>query len=239
MTPHPRDLIALALDLPLEQAVALYSRIKADVGVAKVGLSLFVEHGPAAVRPFLEQGARVFLDLKLHDIPNTVELAARRAGELGVSFLTVHASGGEAMLRAAVTGVNDGAAKRGQVAPRILAVTVLTSLTDADLAEVGLAGTTGDGVLRLAELAHRAGAAGLVCSPREAQPLRQRFGPGFFLCTPGIRPAGAAAGDQARAETPAFARRAGADLLVVGRPIYTASDPVQSARAIAQELSGS
>lgn len=235
----PRDLVALALDVPLDQAVALYPKVRAHVGVAKVGLSLYVEHGPAAVRPFLEQGAKVFLDLKLHDIPNTVELAARRAGELGVSLLTVHASGGEAMLKAAVAGVSEGAAKRGHAPPRILAVTVLTSLGEADLAQIGFSGSAADAVLRLAELAHRAGVAGLVCSPREAETMRRRFGPGFFLCTPGIRPAGAAAGDQARAETPAFARKAGADLLVIGRPIHGASDPLQSARAIAAELSGS
>jgi len=229
--------LALAADLPLQDATALYAKVSAHVGVAKVGLSLFVEHGPRAVEAFLSLGARVFLDLKLHDIPNTVEGAARAAGALGVSFLTVHASGGEAMLKAALAGARDGAAKRGHAAPRILAVTVLTSLSDAELSAVGYRDGAEASVLRLAELCVKAGVDGLVCSPREAQGLRARLGPDVFLCTPGIRPAGSAAGDQARAETPTFAAKAGANLLVVGRPIYASADPVTSAREIAAEVS--
>ncbi len=237
MSAPGRERLALAADLPLAEAQALYEKVSPHVGVAKVGLSLFVEHGPAAVEGFLALGARVFLDLKLHDIPNTVENAARAAGELGVSFLTVHASGGEAMLRAAVKGVREGAHKRGHPEPRILAVTVLTSLSDADLAQVGFRDGAGDSVLRLARVCQAAGVDGLVCSPREAGALRSTLGAGLFLCTPGIRPAGSAAGDQARAETPAFAARAGADLLVVGRPIYASADPVASAKAIEAEIS--
>jgi orotidine-5'-phosphate decarboxylase len=234
-----RESLALAADLPLPEAVALYGRVAPHIAWAKVGLSLFVEHGPAAVRPFLELGAKVFLDLKLHDIPNTVELAATRAGALGVGLLTVHAAGGPAMVSAAVKGVRAGAAAAGHAAPKILAVTVLTSMSAEEQRGVGLEGSPEEAVMRLARLARAAGADGLVCSPREAAALRAELGPEVFLCTPGIRPAGAAAGDQARAETPAFALRAGADLLVVGRPIHTAADPVLAARAIAAELEAS
>ena len=232
-----RERIALAADLPLEQGLALYSRVAPHVGYAKVGLSLFVEHGPAAVSAFQKLGARVFLDLKLHDIPNTVELAAARAGALGVALLTVHASGGEAMLKAAVRGAREGARAQGHAAPRVLAVTVLTSLSAEEVASVGFTGTPEAAAQRLARLAVAAGVDGLVCSPREAEGMRRLLGSSVFLCTPGIRPAGADKGDQARAETPAFAVRAGADLLVVGRPIHTAADPLAAAQAIAGEVS--
>ena len=234
---HPaRDGLALAADLPLEEAAALYPALSAHVGWVKVGLSLFVEHGPAAVERFVASGARVFLDLKLHDIPNTVQLASARAAALGASLLTVHAQGGEAMLKAALAGVREGAVRTGRAPPRVLAVTVLTSLVDGDLRATGHAGGAAETAAALAALAVRSGVDGLVCSPREAASLRAAHGPGPFLCTPGIRPAGAAALDQARAETPAFARSAGADLLVVGRPLYTAADPVAVARALADEV---
>ena len=232
-----RGRIALAADLPLAEGLALYGQVAPHVGYAKVGLSLFVEHGPAAVRAFQERGAQVFLDLKLHDIPNTVELAAARAGSLGVAFLTVHASGGEPMLRAAMRGARAGAEAAGHAPPRVLAVTVLTSFSAEELQAVGLAGGPGGAASRLAQLAVGAGVDGLVCSPREVEGLRRLLGPAPFLCTPGIRPEGAAKGDQARAETPAFAVRAGADLLVVGRPIYAAGEPLAAARALAAEVS--
>ena len=206
------------------------------MGVAKVGLSLFVEHGPGAVEEFLRRGARVFLDLKLHDIPNTVELAAARAGSLGVAYLTVHASGGAAMVKAAVEGAASGAAKAGHPAPIILAVTVLTSMDDAALLEVGVSAPARDQAQKLAELAVRAGATGLVCSAREVAEVRKRVGPKVVLCTPGIRPAGSAANDQARTETPLAAIQAGSDLLVIGRPITTAADMTAAARAIEAEL---
>ncbi len=232
-----RSRLALAADLPLDEGLALYGKVAPFVGYAKVGLSLFVEHGPAAVAAFQKLGAQVFLDLKLHDIPNTVELAAARAGALGVALLTVHASGGEAMLKAAVRGAREGARARGHAAPKVLAVTVLTSLSAEDVAAVGFSGAPDAAALRLARLAVGAGVDGLVCSPHEAEALRRTLGPAPFLCTPGIRPAGAAKGDQSRAETPAFAVRAGSDLLVVGRPIHTAADPVSAARSIAEEVS--
>ena len=231
-----RDRLALAADVPLEQGVALYRRVAPFVGTAKVGLSLFVEHGPAAVRAFQDAGARVFLDLKLHDIPNTVALAAARAGALGVAWLTVHASGGAAMLEAAVRGAREGAAAAGVPAPGVLAVTVLTSLDAQALAATGVDGAPDAQVLRLARLAQAAGVRGLVSSVHEAAALRSALGPGLVLCTPGIRPRGSAAGDQARVETPAAAVRAGSDLLVVGRPITAAPDPALAAQAIAAEV---
>lgn len=206
------------------------------VGVAKVGLSLFVEHGPRAVEEFLRRGARVFLDLKLHDIPNTVELAAARAGALGVSYLTVHASGGAAMVKAAVEGAAKGAAKAGHAPPIILAVTVLTSMDDAGLSEIGVPATARDHAQALAHVAVRAGATGLVCSAREVAAVRARVGSKVVLCTPGIRPAGADANDQARTETPLAAIQAGSDLLVIGRPITTAADMAAAAKAIEAEI---
>ncbi len=230
-----RERIAWAADLPLDQALRLWPLLSPSVGVVKVGLSLFVEHGPAAVRAFREQGASVFLDLKLHDIPNTVEAAAAAAGALGAGFLTVHAAGGEEMLRAAVRGATRGAERAGVAPPRVLAVTTLTSLGDADVATLGFGPTAAGMAGRLADVAARAGAGGLVCSAREAHALRGRY-PELFLCTPGIRPAGAAAGDQARAETPATAIAAGSNLLVVGRPLHGAADPAAAARALHDEV---
>jgi orotidine-5'-phosphate decarboxylase len=230
------DRLAVAVDVPLQPGLELYRQVSAHAGVAKVGLSLFVEHGPRAVEAFRALGARVFLDLKLHDIPNTVELAAARAAALGVSLLTVHAQGGEAMLRAALAGAAEGAAKAGVPPPRVLAVTVLTSLSDGDVQALGYRAPASEVALGLSDVAARAGVGGLVCSPREAAALRRRHGAGLFLCTPGIRPTASASGDQARAETPRFAVEAGADLLVVGRPITGAPDPAAAAEAIAREI---
>ncbi len=231
-----RDRIALAVDLPLSEGLAAWEQVAPYVGVAKVGLSLFIEHGPRAVEVFLQRGARVFLDLKLHDIPNTVELAAAKAGALGVSYLTVHASGGAAMVKAAVQGAAAGAAKAGHPAPVILAVTVLTSMNELALSETGVSRLPDAQAELLAELAVRAGATGLVCSAREVAAIRARVGPGIVLCTPGIRPAGSAANDQSRTETPAAAIAAGSDLLVIGRPITAAPDLVAAARSIVESI---
>ncbi len=222
-----RERLALAADVPLPQAEALYRQVQPYVGVVKVGLSLFVEHGPRAVQTFTALGADVFLDLNLHDIPNTVELAAARASALGVKYLTVHASGGRAMLEAAV---------RGAGRPVVLAVKVLTSLDAVSLNAVGVPDSPELQAERLAKLARDAKVLGLVCSAREVAQLRKAVGRELVLCTPGIRPEGSAKGDQARVETPAAARKAGSDLLVVGRPIYEAKDPVAAARAIHDEL---
>jgi orotidine-5'-phosphate decarboxylase len=231
-----RDHLALAADLPLDEALRLAALVAPHVGVIKVGLSLFVEHGPRAVQAFLATGARVFLDLKLHDIPNTVELAAARAAALGVSYLTVHAGGGAPMLQAAVKGAAEGAAKAGHRPPVILAVTVLTSMSELTLKELGVQAPPERHALALAMMAVHAGVAGLVCSAREASLLRREVGPGVVLCTPGIRPLGASANDQARVETPQSAISAGADLLVLGRPIYASADPLAAAKAIEAEI---
>lgn len=237
MSVAARDAIAWAADVPLAEARALYPTLRRQVGVVKVGLSLYVEHGPLALDAFREQGARLFLDLKLHDIPNTVELAAARAGALGVSYLTVHASGGAAMLRAAVKGARAGASGNGQQPPVVLAVTALTSLDDAAVGALGFGPSAAAMAARLAEVAVASGVDGLVCSAREVAALRALY-PTLLLCTPGIRPSGSDALDQARTETPAGAIRAGADLLVVGRPLHAAKDPARAAMALEQEVAG-
>ena len=204
----------------------------------KVGSELFTAEGPVTVRYLVTTGHKVFLDLKFHDIPNTVRAAAREAAELGVSLVNVHASGGRKMMEAALEGVRSaraagsGAGER----PKVLAVTILTSLESGDLEELGISGTPVEAVIRLARLAKSAGLDGVVASPREISAMRQACGPGFLIVTPGIRPATAATNDQARIATPASAIAAGADYLVVGRPITGASDPVAAADAIAAEM---
>ena len=226
--------IAVALDTSEPgEVVRLAGALRGRVGTVKLGLEAFTAGGPELVRRVRDLGTPVFLDLKLHDIPNTVERAARNAARLGVALLTVHASGGAAMLEAAVAG-----AAGAEHPPAILAVTVLTSLDDAALAELGVPGGAAARVCAWAEMARRAGCGGVVCSPREAAALRAALGAGFLLVTPGIRPAGESAGDQRRIATPAAALAAGADVLVVGRPITAAPDPAAAADAIAAELCG-
>lgn len=198
------------------------------VGVLKVGLEAFVRFGPPAVERARAAGGRIFLDLKLHDIPNTVAGAVGSAIELGADLLTVHAGGGPAMLEAAV------AAARDRVA--ILAVTVLTHLDAAELARLGLPGSAAERALAWAKLARECGCAGVVCSPRELAALRPELPRPFRLVTPGIRPAGAALGDQKRVATPKSALADGADLLVIGRPLTQASDPEAALAALAGEL---
>jgi orotidine-5'-phosphate decarboxylase len=225
----PRERLCAALDFGAWAAAEEFARaVSPEVGLLKVGLELFAAEGPAVVRRAAGLGRPVFLDLKLHDIPNTVEGAARSAAACGAALLTVHASGGAEMIRAAVRGAGPGV--------RVLAVTVLTSLDDAALARVGLAGPAQSAVLRLAELALDAGAHGVVCSPLEVAAVRGALGPGPLLVVPGVRPAGAARGDQARVATPREAVRAGADVLVIGRPLRDAADPAGAARAIAASL---
>jgi orotidine-5'-phosphate decarboxylase len=226
---RPSDRICTALDFPTWAAAEPFARtIAPAVGMLKVGLELFVAEGPPVVRAAAALGRPVFLDLKLHDIPNTVEGAARSAAASGASLLTVHAAGGPAMVRAAVKGAG------GKL--RVLAVTVLTSLDAAALDELGLAGPPEAAVVRLARLAVGAGAGGLVCSPHEVRAVRRAVGPGPLLVVPGVRPPGAALGDQARVATPAEAVAAGADVIVVGRPLRDAKDPAAAAREIAASL---
>ncbi|MBR0667785.1 orotidine-5'-phosphate decarboxylase [Roseomonas hellenica] len=200
-------------------------------GLLKVGLELFCAGGPAVVTGIAEQ-APVFLDLKLHDIPNTVAGAVRSLLPLAPAMLTLHAAGGPAMIAAA----REAAEQAGAARPMLLAVTVLTSMDAATLSEIGVAGGPVQQVLRLARIALAAGADGLVCSPQEVARIRDAYGAAPFLVVPGVRPAGSAMGDQARVATPAEAIAAGADWLVIGRPITGAADPAAAAEAIAESL---
>ncbi len=221
--------ICAALDFPSWREARSFARaIAPEVGMLKVGLELFAAEGPEAVRAAATLGRPVFLDLKLHDIPNTVEGAARSAAGSGAKLLTVHAAGGAEMVRAAVRGAGPDVT--------VLAVTVLTSLDAAALVAIGLAGPAESAVVRLASLAVGAGAGGVVCSPHEVGAVRAAVAGGPLLVVPGVRPAGAARGDQARIATPAEAVRAGADVIVVGRPLRDAADPVAAARAIAASV---
>ena len=224
--------IVVALDVPEgPAALALAARLDPALCRVKVGKELFVSAGPAVVESLQRAGFEVFLDLKFHDIPNTVAAACKAAARLGVWMMNVHASGGAAMMQAAREAVPAGAK-----APLLIGVTVLTSLRDAELAAIGWSGSAADNVMRLARLAHANGLDGVVCSAREASVLRESIGPGFVSVTPGIRPAGGEAGDQARVVTPEDAVRAGAHYLVVGRPVTQAADPAASLRAIAASI---
>lgn len=229
----PRERLIVALDV---STAAAAQKIVAAVGDSvltyKVGMQLYTAEGPQVVRDLVASGRRVFLDLKYHDIPNTVGAAVSEAARLGVSMLTVHASGSSKMLRAAVEAA---AARPGLI---VLAVTVLTSLGEPDLEQIGVTGSAQESVMRLANLALASGCQGVVASAREASALRAKFGRGFALVTPGVRLAGGDVGDQVRVVTPADAIAAGASHIVVGRPITDAADPAAEARSILQQISG-
>ncbi len=223
-----RIIVALDTDSP-EKALSAVKSLSGEVGMFKVGMELFPRGGPELVRAIRKEGYGVFLDLKFHDIPNTVAGAVRSAADLGVRFATVHASGGRAMLAAAA----EAAAGTGTT---LLAVTVLTSLDDADLADVGFSFGAKDAVLRLADLAVSSGIGGIVCSAEEVAAVRERLGKGVVLVTPGVRMPGGEAGDQKRVVTPSEATGRGADYIVVGRPITRAKDPAAAAREFAVEM---
>ncbi|HWR36424.1 MAG TPA: orotidine-5'-phosphate decarboxylase [Clostridia bacterium] len=226
------DRLIVALDVSSAvEAHRIIDAVSDSVSMFKVGKQLFTAEGPQIVRELVASGRRVFLDLKFHDIPNTVAAAVRQAAELRVAMLTVHASGGAKMLRAAAE-----ASESSPTQPLILAVTVLTSLSDEDLLEVGVSGTVQSQVLRLANLALEQKCGGIVASAHEARELRRELGTGFAIVTPGIRPGGSTKDDQARVVTPAQAMRAGASHIVVGRPITEAVDPAQTARQILAEI---
>ena len=232
----PQDRVLVALDTPdLARAEALASALSGLVGGLKIGKEFFTAHGPQGVRT-LAGGQPLFLDFKFHDIPNTVASALRAAVALEPLIVNIHASGGRAMMEAGAEAVREAAAARGVTRPRLIGVTVLTSLDDADLEAVGQRGPASEQVLRLARLAQSAGLDGVVCSPHEIAALRTALGPEFLLVVPGIRPDWAAKGDQKRVMTPAEALAAGADYLVIGRPITGAEDPAAAARRIAEEL---
>ncbi len=224
----------VALDTPdLERALTLARSLSTAVGGIKLGLEFLSAHGPDGLRRLIDEGLPVFADVKFHDIPNTVAGAARALSSLGVAIFNVHASGGVAMMRAA-----KDAALGAAVPSKVLAVTVLTSLGPEDLARVGQGMKIEEQVVRLALLAREAGLDGVVCSPREIAAVRQACGSNFLIVTPGIRPSGAELGDQVRVMTPGEAVKAGADILVIGRPLTAAKDPVAAARALLLEMGG-
>jgi orotidine-5'-phosphate decarboxylase len=243
----PRERLIVALDV---STAAAAHRIVAALGdsalIYKVGMQLYTAEGPQIVRDLVSSGRRVFLDLKYHDIPNTVGAAVAEAAKLGISMLTVHAAGGAKMLRAAADAArsNTGKSETGKANPEllVLAVTVLTSLDATDLDKIGVRGSVEDSVLRLAAIALANGCLGVVSSAREAQALRADLGPDFgndfAIVTPGVRPAGGNVADQVRVVTPAEAIAAGASHIVVGRPITEAPDPAAEARVILNQISG-
>jgi orotidine-5'-phosphate decarboxylase len=227
-----RRRLIVALDVPDARAAGiLVSRLEGACTWFKVGLELFVAAGPSVLEPLLKRGHLIFLDLKFHDIPNTVAGAVRSAASLGVQMMTVHASGGPAML-AAARGALDGVANR----PELLAVTMLTSMDAGQVQAIGLGRSPSDQVELLARMGLEVGIRGFVCSPQEVAAVRALTGPASILVVPGIRPSGAAAGDQKRIATPAESLRMGASYLVVGRPITEAPDPAAAARAILEEM---
>ena len=226
---QPLDRLVIAVDLSArDEVLRLVDDLRGTVGVFKIGLQAFIANGPSIVREIVSSGERVFLDLKIHDIPNTAKHAVAEAVSLGASMATVHAAGGEAMLRAC--------ADASSASLLVLGVTVLTSLDAEELARIGLDGTPVENAVRLARLAKNSGLRGVVASPLEIASIREACGAGFVILTPGIRPTGADVGDQRRTMTPRQAVDAGADYIVVGRPITSAADPRSAALRIVEEM---
>jgi len=231
-----QDRLIVALDVSTAAAAQkIVAAIGDSASTYKVGMQLYTAEGPAVVRDLIASGRRVFLDLKYHDIPNTVGSAVREAAQLGVHMLTVHASGGPKMLRAAADAAR-GQTDKTRPELIVLAVTVLTSMNDGDLESIHMAGPMKDAVVHLAKLALEQGCGGIVTSARESAAVREALGREFAIVTPGVRPAGGAHGDQARVVTPAEAIAAGASHIVVGRPITEAADPAAAARGILEEM---
>ena len=237
MTLSPQERVIVALDVSTEQeAIAWLDRLP-DVTFWKVGLELFVSCGPAILAELKARQKRIFLDLKFHDIPNTMAGACRAAGRYGVDLMTVHAPAGKVALEQAVQAAQEGAIAAGYPAPQLLAVTVLTSIDSRTLAfELKVPLELPDYVLQLTLLAQSAGISGIVCSPQEVEPLRRSLGQDVLLVCPGVRPTWAIAGDQRRVFTPEATVQAGADYLVIGRPITAAEDPVAAFQRICDDL---
>ena len=224
--------IIVALDYPQpEPALQLLEKLDPLLCRVKVGKEMFTRMGPAFVEACMKRGFDVFLDLKFHDIPNTVAGACRAGADLGVWMMNVHASGGRRMMQAAREAVD-----KSSTETLLIAVTILTSLSEEELAEIGYAGSAADNVSRLAALAQSSGMHGVVCSPREAQQLRSNLGDNFLLVTPGVRPAGSDTADQRRVMTPQDAMSADSNYLVIGRPITAAEDPLKALQQIADSL---
>lgn len=225
--------IIVALDFPAaDRAWALVEKLDPRTCRVKVGKELFTREGPAFVKRLVNAGYEVFLDLKFHDIPNTVAAACTAAADLGVWMLNVHAQGGRRMMEAA----REAVVSSGERRPLLIAVTILTSLTEHEIHETGLEGNPATNVLRLAQLAKSSGLDGVVCSPQETTLLRQTIGAEFCLVTPGVRPAGSDKGDQHRVLTPGEALKSGANYLVIGRPITQAPDPLEALQSIQSEI---
>lgn len=225
---HPRERLIVALDASeRDEILKLADALHDAAGTLKIGLQAFIANGPSIVRELTRRGQRVFLDLKIHDIPNTARNAISEAAALGVAMATVHAAGGEEMLRACA-----------HPSVLVLGVTILTSIDDAELQRIGFAGTPMANALRLARLARGAGLRGVVASPLEIEPIRDACGAAFAIVTPGIRPSGSDRGDQRRTMTPRDAIAAGADYIVVGRPITSAADGRSAALRIIEEMAG-
>jgi len=234
-----RNPLFCAIDTPdIGEAQALVRAVKPYAGGVKLGLEFFSAHGPAGVERLSAEGLPLFIDLKLHDIPNTVCGAARALMRLNPAVLTVHVSGGEAMMRSVRTAVESEADRLGVAEPWLVGVTVLTSLDAGDLDALGVEGSTHRAVARLAKLADKSGLDGVVCAPHEISTTRSTTRETFRLVVPGIRPRGSATDDQKRVLTPPEAVGAGADIIVVGRPITRADDPAVAAQAIAESISG-
>lgn len=237
---RPQDRLIFALDIGsggMEDVLSWVDGLHGHIGLFKVGKEAFTIYGPALIDKIHERGARVFLDLKYHDIPNTVARAAEGAVGLGVAMFNIHAAGGRSMMAAAAAAANQAAERLRVPAPLLIAVTVLTSLSDEDLREIGFHITTMEAVLNFARMAQDAGLAGVVASPREIEGIRKACGDNFVIVTPGIRGSGAVAGDdQKRTLSPEEAIAAGADYLVVGRPIRMATNPASEADRIVEAI---
>jgi orotidine-5'-phosphate decarboxylase len=233
-----KNRLIVALDFETaREALELFSKLRDVAGMFKIGSQLFTAAGPGLVREIVKAGASIFLDLKFHDIPNTVAAAGVEATRLGVSIFNVHAGGGGEMMRRTAEAVAETAEREGIKRPAVIGVTVLTSADTATLTEVGIASTVETQVSRLARLVEASGLDGVVASAHEVALVRESvWRQDFLIVTPGVRPSGSALGDQKRAMTPAEAVRAGADYLVVGRPILNAPDPVRAARQISEEM---
>lgn len=233
-----RDKLIVALDVETEQrAREIFAALKGQAGMFKIGSQLFTAAGPRIVREIVAAGGRVFLDLKFHDIPNTVAAASREAARLGVSIFNVHALGGGEMMRRAADAVSETASREGFERPRVIAVTVLTSADTGALAEVGINASPATEVSVLATFAARSGLDGVVASPHEIGLVRQAVRrEGFLVVTPGVRPTSSAHDDQKRVMTPAAAVRAGADYLVIGRAVLNAPDPARALAEIVEEI---
>ncbi len=231
-----RDAVITALDCGRDEALELADKLSGRAGWVKVGMTLYYACGPEIVEEMHKRGLKVFLDLKLHDIPHQIRGAAEAASLAGADILSVHALGGAEMVKAAREGVEAAAEKRGGDRTKIIAISVLTSMDQDALASIGVTEQVADEVARLAKLAYGAGADGMVCSPKEAHELRELLGPDAIIVTPGVRPQGAAVGDQRRVATPASAIASGASKLVVGRPITQAADPAAAFESIVSEL---